>query len=68
MNEAGHEVVAEAATGFECVQKYKIYKPDMVLMDITMPDMNGIEATKQIMSFDHEAIIIMVSAMGISVC
>ena len=61
---AGHEVVAEAGTGEECIQAYAIYRPDLVLMDITMPDMDGIDATREIVAKDKDAKIIMVSAMG----
>lgn len=61
---AGHQVIAEAGTGIEAVTKYKEYKPDIVLMDITMPELDGIEATKQIHEFNPMACIIMVSAMG----
>lgn len=70
LEKADHEIVAEAASGDVCLEKYKTFKPDIVLMDITMPEMDGIEATKQITSFDPEAKIIMVSAMGqmVKVC
>ena len=61
---AGHQVVAEAENGFEAIEKYKMYKPDIVLMDITMPELDGIEATKQIIGEHPDAGIIMVSAMG----
>ena len=61
---AGHEIVGEAGNGLEVVQKYKELKPDIVLMDITMPELDGIEATVQIKEYDPNAGIIMVSAMG----
>lgn len=61
---AGHTVVAEASNGKECVVQYENTHPDIVLMDITMPDMNGIEATQLIKALDPNAKIIMVSAMG----
>ncbi|RXT14948.1 response regulator [Ammoniphilus sp. CFH 90114] len=64
LEENGHSVVGEAATGEEAVQKYKLLTPDFVTMDITMPDMNGIQAVKEIISFAPQAKIIMCSAMG----
>ncbi len=61
----GLEVIAEAENGEEAVRKYNSEKPDLVTMDITMPDMDGLEATKEIINnIDPEANIIMVSAMG----
>ena len=61
---AGHEVVGEAENGVEVVEKYRILHPDIVLMDITMPELDGISATVQIREIDPNAGIIMVSAMG----
>ena len=60
----GFEGVGEASNGIEAVNLYKKEKPDVVTMDITMPDMDGIEAVKEIKAFDKEAKIIMYSAMG----
>lgn len=57
-------VVGEAVNGADAVQKYMALRPDVVTMDITMPEMNGIEAVKAIRVFDKEAKIVMVSAMG----
>ncbi len=64
VTKAGFEVVGEASNGKEAVEKYKELKPDVVTMDITMPEMNGIEAVKEIKKIDPNANIIMVSAMG----
>ena len=60
----GFDVVGEASNGQIAVEMYKKEKPDIVTMDITMPDMDGIEAVKQIKAFAPEAKIIMCSAMG----
>ena len=61
---AGHKVIAEAQNGNEAVENYEIYRPEIVLMDITMPEKDGIAAVKEIKQFDPSATIIMVSAMG----
>lgn len=60
----GYQVVGEASNGLKAIELYKKDKPDIVTMDITMPEMDGIEALKEIMSFDPNANIIMCSAMG----
>lgn len=60
----GFEVVGEANNGIKAVELYKKERPDVVTMDITMPDMDGIEAVKQIKAFDPAAKVIMCSAMG----
>ncbi|MFC0215344.1 response regulator [Paenibacillus chartarius] len=64
VTEMGHEVVAEAPNGAEAVKLYTECRPDVVTMDITMPDMNGITAVTHIIEFDPAARIIMCSAMG----
>ena len=60
----GFEVVGEATNGKAGVKKYKELKPDIVTMDVTMDEMNGIEALSKIMGINPEAKVIMVSAMG----
>jgi two-component system chemotaxis response regulator CheY len=59
-----HEVIGEATNGKEALDKYKEVRPDLVTMDITMPDYSGIDGVKFIKKFDNNAKIIMVSAMG----
>ena len=60
----GYNVVAEAENGAKAVEKYNETKPDLVLMDITMPEMDGIQALKKIIAGDPKALVIMCSAMG----
>lgn len=60
----GYEVVGEAENGLRAVERYKETEPDLVIMDITMPEMDGIEAVKQIKKINNAAKIIMCSAMG----
>jgi two-component system chemotaxis response regulator CheY len=60
----GYEVVGEAEDGYQAVEQYMLSKPDLVTMDITMPNMDGITAIKKIMEKDPEAKIVVVSAMG----
>lgn len=60
----GFEVVGEANDGAQAVEKYKELRPDLVTMDITMPEMDGIAALKEIKKMDGGARVIMCSAMG----
>src|SRR5258707_12448744 len=62
--QAGFEVVGEAETGTQAVEKYRQLKPDLVTMDIVMPDMGGIDAVREIVKQDPDAKILMCSAMG----
>ena len=60
----GYNVAGEAENGAKAVEKYNEVKPDLVLMDITMPEMDGIQALKKIKEADSSALVIMCSAMG----
>lgn len=60
----GYNVIGEAENGIKGVEKYNELKPDLVLMDITMPEMDGIQALKKIKESDSSALVIMCSAMG----
>lgn len=60
----GYEVCCEAENGAVAVTKYKEMMPDIVTMDITMPELDGLASIKQILAFNPKANVIMVSAMG----
>lgn len=59
-----HVVVGEAGTGVEAIQKYQELKPDVILLDITMPEMNGVDAMKALKGLDAGVRVIICSAMG----
>jgi len=64
LEEAGYEIVAEIGTGEEAVQRYPELKPDLVTMDLAMPDMDGIAAIQAIVKIDPKATVIVCSSMG----
>lgn len=60
----GYEVVGEANDGAQAIERFKELRPDLITMDITMPEMDGINALKEIKKIDPNAKVIMCSAMG----
>ena len=64
LSKNGYEVVGEAENGMKAVEKFAELRPDLVTMDITMPEMDGISAVKAIKKIDPKAKIVMCSAMG----
>lgn len=64
LTELGHEVIGEAKDGIEAIEKNNELHPDVITMDITMPNLNGTEAVKKIRKTDSEVKIVMCSAMG----
>ena len=64
LSKNGYTVCGEAENGLRAVEKYNELHPDLVLMDITMPEMDGIAALKKIKAMDPSAVVIMCSAMG----
>lgn len=64
LSKNGYDVVGEAANGLQAIEKYQELRPDITTMDITMPEMDGISAVKEIKKLDPNAKVIMCSAMG----
>lgn len=64
LTKAGYDPIVEAENGLVAIEKFKEESPDLIIMDITMPEMDGIEAVKQIRGLNSGANIIMCSAMG----
>jgi two-component system, chemotaxis family, chemotaxis protein CheY len=64
LQQAGFDVVGEAETGAQAVDRYRELRPDLVTMDIVMPDMGGIDAVREITRGDPGAKVLMCSAMG----
>jgi len=60
----GHTVVGEAGTGIEAIEKFEELRPDLIIMDITMPGMNGIDALRRIKEIEPKAKVIICSALG----
>ena len=64
LTQAGYEVIGEAETGTQAVERFKELNPDLVTMDIVMPDMGGIDAVREIVKIAPQAKVLMCSAMG----
>ncbi len=64
LRDLGYDVAKTCRTGADAVVQYPVVKPDLVTMDIAMPDMDGIQATKAILAFDPSARVIMVTTHG----
>ncbi len=64
LSKNGFEIAGEAENGAQAIQKCSELQPDIITMDITMPEVSGIEALKEIMKVRPQTVVIMVSAMG----
>lgn len=61
---ANHEIVGEAGDGAEALKKYEALSPDLVTLDITIPNVDGISVLKEIMKHDPKARVVMITALG----
>lgn len=59
-----YQIIGEANNGNECIEKYKELKPDLITIDMIMPEMNGIDTVRKLMQINSKIKVIMVSAMG----
>ena len=64
LRDSGFEVVATASSGREALEKFQAYRPQVVLLDIVMPEENGVETLERILHVDTSACVVMVSSMG----
>jgi len=64
LTKGGHEVVGEASNGQEAVESFQALRPDIMTLDITMPEKDGLTALKEIMALDPSARVVMCSALG----
>ncbi len=64
MTQAGFEIIGEAEDGLQAVDKYQELRPDVVTMDLLMPEMTGIDALREIIKYDSDACIVMCSSIG----
>jgi two-component system chemotaxis response regulator CheY len=64
LNKGGHEVIGEAANGHEAVEQFQSLKPEVMTLDITMPEKDGLSALKEIIAMDPQARVVMCSALG----
>ncbi|MHA1227200.1 MAG: response regulator [Candidatus Hodarchaeales archaeon] len=60
----GHNIIAEAGTGVEAIEQFKLHNPDIITMDVVMPKLNGLQAVKEIMAINPKARIVIVTALG----
>jgi len=60
----GHEIAGVARNGIEAIEKYKALRPDVVLMDLLMPEMDGMQSIRKILEYDQKAKIVVVTALG----
>jgi two-component system chemotaxis response regulator CheY len=64
LSSGGHEVVGEASNGNEAVQRFQELRPELTTLDITMPEKDGLQALREILSYDPTARVVMCSALG----